>query len=460
MATLMDINSVARRIITGFFRLNIAKKLLLGYLPLAVLIVLISIFELSNLKRLNNITYSIINTDAPMIEASDKLIDNVLAQELYGRRYVILKSQEMLSLFWSKSKEFDNIVEHMLSIPDQKDIPADTLNSLHTEYNNVFVKGFEHLGKPSSTPARDFDDRIQAKQEELISLIKKISSEVRTQQNRKIRITSNIGDTAFWVTALIGGAGILFGIGAALFITRNIAISIQQLKAATQEVAEGRFDYTMPDIQNQDELGDLSRAFTEMTKRLKRLEEMNLDMNSLTRLPGGLAIENVLKKRLNSNIPLAFCLVDMDNFKPFNDRYGYARGNEVIQATARVVESSVAEHGTGDDFIGHIGGDDFVVITSLDRYREICGAIIQGFDRMITNFYDPDDRQKGHITGKTRQGNEMTFPIMTISIAIVTSKERQLTTPAQIGEIAAELKEYAKSIQGSIYVVDRRRDRA
>src|SRR3989304_1849224 len=418
MATLMDINSVARRIITGFFRLNIAKKLLLGYLPLAVLIVLISIFELSNLKRLNNITYSIINTDAPMIEASDKLIDNVLAQELYGRRYVILKSQEMLSLFWSKSKEFDNIVEHMLSIPDQKDIPADTLNSLHTEYNNVFVKGFEHLGKPSSTPARDFDDRVQAKQEELISLIKKISSEVRTQQNRKIRITSNIGDTAFWVTALIGGAGILFGIGAALFITRNIAISIQQLKAATQEVAEGRFDYTMPDIQNQDELGDLSRAFIEMTKRLKRLEEMNLD-----------------------------------NFKPFNDRYGYARGNEVIQATARVVESAVAEHGTGDDFIGHIGGDDFVVITSLDRYREICGAIIQGFDRMIANFYDPDDRQKGHITGKTRQGNEMTFPIMTISIAIVTSKERQLTTPAQIGEIAAELKEYAKSIQGSIYVV-------
>ena len=100
----MDINSVARRIITGFFRLNIAKKLLLGYLPLAVLIVLISIFELSNLKRLNNITYSIINTDAPMIEASDKLIDNVLAQELYGRRYVIFKSQEMLSLFWSKSK--------------------------------------------------------------------------------------------------------------------------------------------------------------------------------------------------------------------------------------------------------------------------------------------------------------------------------------------------------------------
>src|SRR3990172_5387353 len=108
MATLMDINSVARRIITGFFRLNIAKK-------------------------------------------------------FYGRRYVILKSQEMLSLFWSKSKEFDNIVEHMLSIPDQKDIPADTLNSLHTEYNNVFVKGFEHLGKPSSTPARDFDDRVQAK---------------------------------------------------------------------------------------------------------------------------------------------------------------------------------------------------------------------------------------------------------------------------------------------------------
>src|SRR3972149_573652 len=118
MATLMDINSVARRIITGFFRLNIAKKLLLGYLPLAVLIVLISIFELSNLKRLNNITYSIINTDAPMIEASDKLIDNVLAQELYGRRYVILKSQEMLSLFWTIFKNFINVLGGFASIPE------------------------------------------------------------------------------------------------------------------------------------------------------------------------------------------------------------------------------------------------------------------------------------------------------------------------------------------------------
>jgi GGDEF domain-containing protein len=122
----------------------------------------------------------------------------------------------------------------------------------------------------------------------------------------------------------------------ALIITRNISRSISQLKLSTREISQGKFDH-LPEVQTQDELGDLSQAFHKMAQRLKSLEEMSLDANPLTRLPGNIAIQNVLNQRLQEEALLAFCQLDLGNFKAFNDRYGYARGNEVIQATAKIV---------------------------------------------------------------------------------------------------------------------------
>jgi diguanylate cyclase (GGDEF)-like protein len=155
---------------------------------------------------------------------------------------------------------------------------------------------------------------------------------------------------------------------------------------------------------------------------------------------------------------LAFCLIDLADFKSFNDRYGYARGNEVIQATARTITEVMAEQRREKDFLGHIGGDDFVIITVPGAYEKICPAIIRDFDRMILDFYDAEDRERGYILGKTRQGKEISFPIMTVSIAVVTNQQRELKSHIQVGEIAAELKNYAKSFSRSIYVVDRRKD--
>ena len=450
-------NSFANKIVTRFLRLSIAKKMLLGYLPLAVLIILISIFALSNLNRINKINNTILKRDAPLIEAADKLIDHILAQELYGRRYAILKSQAMLALFWKRSEEFDKLVEHIQTLPGIKDKSFENLLSIHTEYNKLFVQWLDHLSKYSSQRDQDYDKQVQGKQEELIQQIKDAAAEARTELNKKFLMTADIGNTAFVVTAVVCSLGILFGIGAALLITGNISGAIHHLEHATREVSEGRFDYT-PGIKNQDELGKLARAFSEMTKRLKTLEEMYLDTNSLTRLPGGLAIENVLKKRLSASMPLAFCLIDMDNFKGFSDRYGYVKGSEAIQATARIVEAAVAEYGTHGDFVGHIGGDDFVVISSLNTFTKICNSIIDAFDKKIPEFYDHEDRERGYIKGKTRQGQEIDFPIMTISIAVVTNQRRRLTSPAQVGKLAAELKEYAKSIPHSIYVVDKRKE--
>ena len=166
----------------------------------------------------------------------------------------------------------------------------------------------------------------------------------------------------------------------------------------------------------------------------------------------------MLKKRIDSNHPLAFCVLDLDNFKAFNDRYGYANGSEVIKETAKIIEGVVKAKGTPDDFIGHVGGDDFVVITMPNDMLDISREIITQFDQRIPKFYDPVDQKQGYILGKTRQGIEMQFPIMTISIAIVTNEHRKLTNPLEASEIAAELKDYAKTIPKSVYVVDKRRN--
>jgi GGDEF domain-containing protein len=130
----------------------------------------------------------------------------------------------------------------------------------------------------------------------------------------------------------------------------------------------------------------------------------------------------------------------------------------VIQATARIVTEVVKGQGNEESFVGHIGGDDFVVITSAEEYEKICLAIIDGFDRMVLSFYDLEDRQQGYIQGETRQGLKVSFPIMTLAIAVVTNQYYGLKSHIQIGEIAAELKNYAKSFSQSMLVVNRRKD--
>ena len=442
--------------VAQFFRLTIAKKLLLGFLSIGILTILIALIALSSLQRLNEINNRIIERDVPLVEITDKMIEALLAQELYGRRSFILKSSEMESLFWRRSEEFKGLSQRIRDLPDTSSLPLDRLTALHEEYNSLFKKGLEkRKGSPSRT-LQDHDRQISQKQEELIQLVKEISRDARADQNEKSLNTLNIGYSAFWMTAGLSIGGLLLGITIALIITRNISRSIHQLKLSTREISGGKFDH-LPEVRNKDELGDLSQAFQKMAQRLKSLEEMSLDASPLTHLPGGIAIENVVNKRLAEEKPLAFCQLDLSHFKAFNDRYGYARGNEVIQGTAKIVTEVVKAEGNGEAFVGNIGGDDFVVITSPEQYEKICLAIIDSFDKMILDFYDPEDRQRGYIQGETRQGQKVTFPVMTLAIAVVTNQTRRLLNHIQVGEIAAEMKKYAKSFSRSIFAVDRRK---
>ncbi len=436
-----------------FFPLTITGKILLGFLLLSVLVVIISWYAISNLERLNRITQGILKRDAEVIDTADKLIDSILTQELYARRYGILKSRDMIALYWDRSREFEQMMNRIASLPGSGDIPISYLNNLYAGYKQLSAR---YLQNPGSVSAPRYHEEMQKTQDEIIGILKTVSADAHRAQNEKMVLTAKISSEASRVSWILCVSGITLGAFVVFWSTRNIASSIQQLKLATREISEGKFDYTSM-IHNRDELGELSLAFSEMTKRLKRLETMYLDASPLTRLPGGVAIDNILRKRISDGAPFAFCLIDMDNFKAFSDYYGYAKGSEVIKAVARIVESVISDLGAEEDFVGHIGGDDFAVITVPERYKALASAVIERFDREIPDFYAQKDRERGYIVAKSRHGQEMQFPVMTISIAVVTNLYHVLVDPVQVGEIVAELKEYAKSIPESIYVVDSRR---
>ncbi len=441
-----------------FARLTIASKILLGYMILATLTVIVVVYALVNLQRINSLNRSIVKVDITVEETSDKMLDALLGQDMYEKRFLILKSKDMQRLFAKRGNEFTTGLDVLKKLPDIKAIPIEAIERLYAQYTDLFNREITLIRAGNVETANAVsNNELKTVLDKLVETLRTLSAGAKDAQDKKMKQISSIGGTAFATTAFLYAFSIIAGALTGLIVTHHISSSINKLKDATVHIAEGNFDYD-PQIKTADEIGNLSEAFLSMGKRLRKLEEMYLDASPLTRLPGGIAIENVLKKRLESNHPLAFCVLDLDNFKAFNDRYGYANGSEVIKESARIIENAVKTKGTSDDFIGHVGGDDFVVITTPGHMREISNEVITQFDAKIPSFYDPEDRARGHILGKTRQGIEMQFPIMTISIAIVTNERRTLTNPLEASEIAAELKDYAKTIPKSVFVVDKRRN--
>ncbi|MDA8234153.1 MAG: response regulator [Clostridia bacterium] len=202
-------------------------------------------------------------------------------------------------------------------------------------------------------------------------------------------------------------------------------------------------------------------AIPELVARVKthiRRAKQVKSFNPLTGLPGNILIEEEIKARVTRSETLfAVMYLDLDNFKAYNDVYGFLKGDEVIKLVAHIMEQAVKELGNKDDFIGHIGGDDYIIITNPDKVENISQRIINQFDSSIPLFYNVEDRRNGYIITKNRQQVESKFPIMTISIAIVTNVHRDIYSHWEVAEIASELKKFAKMKEGSIWVIDRRK---
>jgi diguanylate cyclase (GGDEF)-like protein len=177
--------------------------------------------------------------------------------------------------------------------------------------------------------------------------------------------------------------------------------------------------------------------------------------NPLTGLPGNMIIEENLKIIIEDNVPFAVLYIDIDNFKEYNDVYGFENGDKALLMTADVINTALNDKKISNSFVGHIGGDDFIAIIYDTEYAEaICQRIIELFDSNIKDLYTEDDKRKGYIVAKNRYGIEEQFPLMSVSIAVVTNKDRCYTSVESFSEIASSIKKLCKEYPKSCYIID------
>ncbi|MBN1870117.1 MAG: response regulator [Candidatus Omnitrophica bacterium] len=191
-------------------------------------------------------------------------------------------------------------------------------------------------------------------------------------------------------------------------------------------------------------------------KMILKRTERSLDANPLTHLPGNTSIMEELQRRIEIKEKFAVGYADLDKFKVYNDMYGFKKGDEVIRELARILIKFVREIGGPTAFVGHVGGDDFIIIMDDSLINGACQKIVDEFDKKVPSFYSREDYKTGFIYGKDRQGREQKFGLLAVSIGIVSNASQNITHVAQISEIGAELKKYAKSIEGSNFVRDKR----
>lgn len=192
-------------------------------------------------------------------------------------------------------------------------------------------------------------------------------------------------------------------------------------------------------------------------KNIVGLLTKNRRISPLTGLPGNVQIQTEMKKRLLNKEIFAILYFDLDNFKAYNDVYGFANGDEIIKFTARTISKHIHQVENSDNFIGHIGGDDFVAIIGKTDYDKVCQNIITEFDKFAVDFYNEEDVERGYVEVANRRGIIEQFPLTTLSIAVVEVDSRIYKTTLEIGEVASQIKHKAKAILGSTYVINRRR---
>jgi GGDEF domain-containing protein len=441
-------------------RLTLRQQIFFGYILMVTFTLIVGIYAIWGLTELNQVTSEIIFTDMAVGEKISKLNDCIQAQDLYEQRFLAFGQPDSENLFWSRSRDFKALLSEIGSAQPALKNSLDGIVSQHDGYDQLFAKEVSLIksGDNRREVVEVSSTALKAGFNRILSSIRDIDIKNKARQNKQISRSGTLGERVLMVTIILSAVSFVFGVLFASLLTSHLTTAINRLKAATHSIRSGNFD-NIPDIQGADELADLAISFKEMSVRLKELEVTNLDANPLTKLPGNLAIEKELLTRLNDTEKFSFCLVDLDNFKAFNDRYGYARGSDVIKWLAEVLSGIKKDIGTSHDFLGHIGGDDFVIICSPERVHAICNKIIEEFDRGIVNFYDPDDLKKGFIVSVDRNDNPAIFGIMTISIAVVNTDRTLIREPKEVALKVTELKQYAKTFAKSLYIMDRRRSR-
>ncbi len=427
-------------------RFSLVQKLVAVYVALAFFTMSALLFAAGGLYYLNRTARDIAQNHMPAISAFPKLRDALLAQEGYAGKYSILKSTEFRELFSQREREFtDNVAVVERSAGHGSLAP---LKKLYGEY----------LDEASLLFASGAGDtaRLRGTAQKILGELDRLYVERQHDLQVKLEEASRAKRSSVTWTFVITLTGFILAIVTAVTFTYRTFAAVRKLQRATHRIAEGDFDYD-PRIPPGDEIGDLAADFTRMAARLKELEQMSLDASPLTRLPGNIAIEREITRRLQGGNRFAICYADLDNFKPYTDRYGYIKGSELIRLTGEIIYEVVRELAGNDAFVGHVGGDDFVAILSADRVEDVCKEVIARFDAEVVKHYTPEDLGRGGIEGEDRYGVHRFFPTMTVSLAVIINESGEFSSAVEIARSAAEIKDYAKEKPGSNYLISRRR---
>ncbi|MFH1867505.1 MAG: diguanylate cyclase, partial [Candidatus Omnitrophota bacterium] len=255
------------------------------------------------------------------------------------------------------------------------------------------------------------------------------------------------------IAVIVIVAVVVFG----LMLSRRVIGPISLLNTATKEVSAGDLNLRIH-MDTHDELEELANTFNMMAVELKKMKEKAENANPLTKLPGNIVIQGAAEERIRNNKKFMVIYGDLDNFKAYNDKYGIYAGDKAIELAAAILKESIAQKGNPDDFVGHEGGDDFILLTTPDKAMDVGNYIIAQFDKRIHILYDKEDLDRGYIVARARHGNAMLkFPLLSISLSGVGNENRPLTSYGEITNIAAELKKKVKQGDGSNFLIDRRK---
>ncbi|MFP4416701.1 MAG: HAMP domain-containing protein [Chitinispirillaceae bacterium] len=250
---------------------------------------------------------------------------------------------------------------------------------------------------------------------------------------------------------LIIGIHVIFAIA----ISKMFIFPLRKLSDATHAISRGDLDIRIPIVRD-DEIGQLATSFNEMSVALQRMRDEAKGANPLTGLPGNITIANYIDESLSNGRFISVLYCDLDNFKAYNDKYGFTKGDEAILYTRDCLFAVAKRRDMKNVFVGHEGGDDFVVVCDCECWEAFAKAFITTFDRGVYQFYNSIDARNGFIESINRQGQRQRFPLMSISVAVVSNKTRPFRRHAEMIQVAAEVKNFVKKMDGSCYAIDRR----
>jgi len=277
--------------------------------------------------------------------------------------------------------------------------------------------------------------------------ISKLSFSIGNVRQAMIAIFIPISLTA--VAVILGNLFLGF------ILLRMVVHPIIVLNKATKEIASGNLDLKVA-IKTDDEIQELGDTFNDMTVALKKMKEKAENANPLTKLPGNNVIREEIERRIKSRDKFVAIHADLDNFKAYNDRYGIAKGDEIIKFTSHVIENAIRQKGNPGDFVGHEGGDDFFLITTPEKCEAVADEVIVEFDTKVKDFYSAEDRKAGYIYEKDRKGEMVRFPLMSISLAGVTNQYKPISSYAELTNIAVSVKRKVKQLERSNFLLDKR----